>query len=62
MMSLNYLTAQDQIFKAISSMTQKHEILITNLTSHIYINRINNRLVFKIKDRYNLESQTHEAK
>ena len=43
-------------------MTQKHEILITNLTSHIYINRINNRLVFKVKDRYNLESQTHEAK
>ena len=43
-------------------MIQKHEILITNLTSHIYINGINNRLVFKIKDRYNLELQTREAK
>ena len=32
----------------------------TNLPVHIYINRINNRLVFKIKDRYRLELQTPE--
>ena len=28
---------------------------------HIYINRINNRLVFEIKDRYKLELQTPET-
>ena len=37
----------------------KHYQLI--LQSHIYINRINNRLVFKIKDRYKLELQTPET-
>ena len=29
--------------------------------SHIFINRINNRLVFKIKDGYKLELQTTET-
>ena len=28
---------------------------------HVYINRINNRLVFKIKDGYKLELQTPET-
>ena len=28
---------------------------------HIYINKINNRLVFKVKDGYKLELQTHDA-
>ena len=28
---------------------------------HVYINRINNRLVFKIKDGYKVESQTPET-
>ena len=29
---------------------------------HVYINRVNNRLVFKIKDAYRLELQTPERK
>ena len=28
---------------------------------HVYINRINNRLVFKMKDRYKLELQGPET-
>ena len=33
----------------------------TNSLIHIYLNKINNRLVFKIKDGYKLESQTPET-
>ena len=40
---------------------KKHETLPTNPSIHIYINRINNKLVFKIKDRYKLELQTPET-
>ena len=40
---------------------KKHETLPTNPPIHIYINRINNRLEFKIKDGYNLELQTPET-
>ena len=40
---------------------KKHETLPTNPPIHIYINRINNRLVFKIKDGYKLELQTPET-
>ena len=36
-------------------ITQKHETLLTNPPIHIYINRINYRLVFKMKDGYKLE-------
>ena len=39
---------------------KKHETLTKNSLIHVYINRINNRLVFKIKDGYNLELQTPE--
>ena len=39
----------------------KKNPLITLLPIHSYINRINNRLVFKIKDRYKLELQTPET-
>ena len=57
MMSLNCLTVltQCQTFNIISST------LSTNSPIHIYINRINKRLVFKIKDRYKLELQTPET-
>ena len=34
---------------------KKHEILCTNSAIHIYINRITNRLVFKIKDEYKIQ-------
>ena len=40
---------------------KKHETFPTNPPIHIYINRINNRLVFKIKDGYKLELQTPET-
>ena len=34
---------------------KKYNILATIPVIHVYMNRINNRLVFKIKDRYQLE-------
>ena len=40
---------------------EKHEILTTTPPIHVYINRINNRLVFKIKDGYKLELQKPET-
>ena len=40
---------------------KKHETLTKIPPIHIYINRINNRLVFKIKDAYKLELQTPET-
>ena len=36
---------------------KKHETLKTNPAIRIYINKINNRLVFRIKDGYMLELQ-----
>ena len=39
----------------IEFIIKKHEILTTIPPIHVYINRINNRLVFKIKDGYKLE-------
>ena len=51
-----------QIFKIISNISlKKHEILTTIPPIHDYINRINNRLEFKIKDGYKLELQTLET-
>ena len=38
----------------------QHETLTTIPPSRVYINRINNRLVFKIKDGYKLELQRSE--
>ena len=40
---------------------KKHEKLTINPPISIYINRINNKLVFKIKDEYNLELQLPET-
>ena len=41
---------------------EKSETLTPAICSiHVSINRINNRLVFKIKDGYNLELQTPET-
>ena len=40
---------------------EKHEALPTNPPIHIYINKINNRLVFKIKGRCKVELQTPET-
>ena len=44
----------------IEYIIKKHRTLSTNLPMHNYINRINNRLEFKIKDGYKLELQTPE--
>ena len=48
----------DSDTQIIRSHHKTHEIL-PSIT--IYINTINNRLVFKIKDGYKLESQTPET-
>ena len=45
----------------INYIIRKHETLTTNPPIDIYINRINNRLVFKIKYRYSLRLQTPET-
>ena len=42
----------------IEYIIRKHETLITIPPIHVYINIINNRLVFKIKDGYKLELET----
>ena len=42
----------------IEYIIKKHETLTTIPPIHVYINRINNRLVFKIEDRQKLELQT----
>ena len=45
----------------IEFIIKKHETLRTVPPIHVYINRINNRLVFKIKDGYKLDLQTPET-
>ena len=42
----------------IEYVIKKHTILAKILRIPVYINRINNRLAFKIKDGYNLELET----
>ena len=44
----------------IECIIKRHETLTTIPPIHVYINRNNNRLVFKIKDGYKLELQTPE--
>ena len=46
---------------SIEFIIKKHETLTTIPPIHVYINRINNRLVFKIKYGYKLELQTPET-
>ena len=45
----------------IKYIIKNHETLITSPPIHIYIKRINNGLVFKMKDGYNLKLQTPET-
>ena len=40
---------------------KKHQTFTTDPTIHVYINRISNRLVFKIKEGYKLELQMPET-
>ena len=44
-----------QISKYINYIIRKHETLTSIPPIHVYVDRINNRLVFKIKDGYKLE-------
>ena len=45
----------------IEFIIKKHETLNTIPPIHVYINTIDNRLVFKIKDGYRIELQTPET-
>ena len=40
---------------------KKHKLLATIPLTHVYINRNNKRLLFKIKDGYKLELQTFQT-
>ena len=42
----------------IGFIIKKHETLTTILPVYVYVNRSNNRLMFKIKDWYKLELHT----
>ena len=55
----SYLVSYIQNY--IKYIIKKNETLPTNPTIQIYIIRINNRSVFKIKDGYKLELQTPET-
>ena len=58
MMNLNYLMDHMpyQIFKIILSIfKKKHNEKIDNLSFRIYVNKIENRIIFKIKTGYYLE-------
>ena len=45
----------------IEYIIKKHRTLPTNPTINIYINKINSRLVFKLKDGYKVELHTPET-
>ena len=58
MMNLNY---QMVLILCQIYVIKKQKIVTTIPPIHVYINRINNRLVFKIQDGYKLELQTLET-
>ena len=49
------------IHDCIEYIIKKHETLTEIPPVYVYLNRIDNRLVFKIKNWYNLELQTSET-
>ena len=64
MMGLNYhhmVHILCQIFKIISNIIKKHETLTSIPPIHVYNNRINNRLLFETKDKYELELLSPET-
>ena len=63
MMNLNYLMVfiVSDIQDYIEYIIKRHEILTAIPPIHVYINRINNRSVFIIKDGYKLQLQTPET-
>ena len=62
MMSLNCLMVPilSQKVKLYRVHHKKNETLTTNPPIHIYISRINNSKVLKIKDEYRIVLKTHE--
>ena len=52
---------QDQNPRLYQVYHREHKKLPTNPFIYIYINRINNKLVFKIKDGYKLDPQNSET-
>ena len=62
-MNLNYLMVfiVSDIQDYIEYIIKRHEILTAIPPIHVYINRINNRSVFIIKDGYKLQLQTPET-
>ena len=63
MMNLNYQTdlVLYQIFKIILSILKKHGDDIDEPSVQIYVNKIENRVTFKIKSAYSLERLTPET-
>ena len=63
MMNLNcqMVLILSQIFKIILNIYVKHETLTTIRFIHVYRKRLNNILVFNIKDKHKLELQTPET-
>ena len=53
--------SESDIQVCVEYIIKKHKTLTSISPIHVYINRINNRLVFKIKDGYKLELQTSET-
>ena len=49
------------ILDYIEFVINKHEPLTTISSIHFSINRVNNRLVFKLEDEYKLELETPET-
>ena len=50
-----------EIFKITSNISKKHETVTDNPSIMMYVNKIENRITFKIKTRYYLELLTHET-
>ena len=62
MTSLNcQMVVISDIQDCIEYIIKKYETLTTIPPIHVYIDKINSRLVFKIKDGYKLELQTPET-
>ena len=53
-------TSVSHVPSSTNYIIEKHETLTTNYPILIYINRFNNRLVFKKKDGCNIELQTRK--
>ena len=51
-----------QIFNIILSIIKKHEAVTDNPQIRIHVNKIENRISFKIKTHYHLELLTPETK